>query len=105
MYRKWKEIIILYQLPNGKVVYLTVEEYFALSDEEFNSIVHSNVGDIAPSKPFFGTSTESSQTEQAEDTDKNLDYILEFLIDDDEIRIAPPFDINNISDETSEWYW
>ena len=93
---------MFYQLPNGKVVYLTVEEYFALSDEEFNSIVYSNVGDIAPSKPFFGTSTELLQTEQAEDIDKSLDYISEFLIDDDEIRIAPPFDINNIPDETSE---
>ena len=93
-------LVFIYVIPKG-IVYLP-RRILAYRMKNLTALSRAMLVISLPSKPFFGTSTESSQTEQAEDTDKSLDYILEFLIDDDEIRIAPPFDINNIQDETSE---
>jgi hypothetical protein len=36
---------MIYQLPNGKAIELTVEQYFRMSDQELNSLVANNWGE------------------------------------------------------------
>lgn len=89
---------MLYQLPNGRVIYLTIEEFLALNDNEFNNVIQSNVGDDAPTKHFFGSYDKEKEDEPIEE----IDYSIDFNFDEDEPSVNAPFDINNIPDETSE---
>lgn len=40
---------MIYQLPNGKVIYLTTEEFLELSDLSFHQLINSGYGEDAPS--------------------------------------------------------
>ena len=45
---------MLYQLPNGHTVELSLEEYLSLSDEQLKSLNGSNYG-LQLNNPMFGT--------------------------------------------------
>jgi hypothetical protein len=45
---------LIYQLPNGKVLRLTVEEYLELSDEEIRYVISMDIGESA-STPWTGS--------------------------------------------------
>jgi hypothetical protein len=45
---------MLYQLPNGKVIELSLDQYLDMSDEELESIISYNFGHEIES-PFFGS--------------------------------------------------
>jgi len=50
---------MLYSLPTGKVIELSVEQYLEMSDEEFEYLISINYGE-AIENPFFGSILESS---------------------------------------------
>ena len=65
-----------YQLPNGKTIYLTIEEYLNLTDQDVQYLVSMNCGE-AILNPFKGSATvDKSQT------DKEYDF--DYLINDEE---------------------
>jgi hypothetical protein len=45
---------MLYQLPSGKVIELSVEQYLSLSDEELGEIVRLDLGNTLEN-PFHGS--------------------------------------------------
>lgn len=45
---------MLYQLPNGKVIEISTEQYFELTDEELEYLIAYNYGDILED-PWFGS--------------------------------------------------
>lgn len=45
---------MLYQLPNGKVVEVSTEQYLEMSDEELEYLIAFNYGD-AMEDPWFGS--------------------------------------------------
>lgn len=45
---------MLYQLPNGKVIEISTEQYCELSDEELEYLIAYNYGDIQEN-PWFGS--------------------------------------------------
>lgn len=45
---------MIYQLPNGKVIEISTEQYFEMSDEEFEYLVAYNYGEIVEN-PWFGS--------------------------------------------------
>lgn len=45
---------MLYQLPSGKVIELSVEQYLSLSDNELNEIVRLDIGNTLEN-PFHGS--------------------------------------------------
>jgi hypothetical protein len=45
---------MLYQLPNGHTVEISLEEYLSLSDDELKSLNGSNYG-LQLNNPMFGT--------------------------------------------------
>jgi len=79
---------VLYQLPNGKTIYLTIEEYLGLTDADVQYLISLNCGD-ALLDPFYGSAVEKNTKEKFYD----FDYLPN---DDDEINNIPsddePFD-------------
>jgi hypothetical protein len=66
---------VLYQLPNGKTIYLTIEEFLSLTDQDIQYLVSMDYGE-AILNPFKGSAVEKSQQ------DKEYDF--DYLINDDE---------------------
>jgi hypothetical protein len=45
---------MFYQLPNGKVIELSTEQYIEMSDEELEYLIAFNYGDVLEN-PWFGS--------------------------------------------------
>jgi len=45
---------MFYQLPNGKVIEMSLDQYLDLSDEDFDAIISYNLGHDLDD-PFFGS--------------------------------------------------
>lgn len=85
---------MLYQLPTGRVIEITVDQYFELTDEEIEYLIAYNYGDIMEN-PWFGSIlskkapaleiieeivieiTDLSQIEKLEDLDLDQDIFEE----------------------------
>jgi hypothetical protein len=77
---------LYYQLPNGKTVYLTIEEYLDLTDADIQYLISLDYGESILN-PFKGSAVEKSGS--------NKVYDFDFIPQDDELEI------NNIeSDDT-----
>jgi hypothetical protein len=63
---------MFYQLPNGKVIEISTEQYFDMSDEDFEYLLAYNHGDIVEN-PWHGSILNKQ--------DKTLDDIPEILPD------------------------
>ena len=72
--------IMLYQLPNGKVVHLSIEEYLDLTDEDVQYLMSIDYGEYVRD-PFSGSAVDRNTQEKY--------YDFEFLPQDEE-------DINNV---------
>ena len=72
-----------YQLPNGKTVYLTVEEYLDLTDADIQYLMSLDYGESILN-PFKGSAVEKTTTEKF--------YDFDYLPTDDE-------EINNIASD------
>ena len=44
---------MLYQLPNGKVMRISLEEYLSLSDEELQASIHKGYGEEPAYNSYF----------------------------------------------------
>lgn len=92
---------MLYQLPNGKVIYMSVEEFLSLSDQELHDLAHSGYGE----EPSYNSSFAKSSTKKGKDTEKKSDpnYIekasdLDYTPESDETDTKGPVDYNNLDD-------
>jgi hypothetical protein len=72
---------MLYSLPTGKVIELSVEQYIELTDEELEYLISINYGE-AIENPFFGSILSKP-------------IIIEFIPDD----VPPPTSIIPIEEE------
>jgi len=78
---------MFYQLPNGKVLYLSVEEYLSLTDEELHQLSNSGHGEyMSPNASFTGRKQKSNII------DDDLDY----KPDDDETDTRGPINLDNL---------
>jgi hypothetical protein len=80
--------VILYQLPNGKSIYITVEEFLNLTDSEIQFLVSINYGESILD-PFYGSAVQQNSEEKYYDFDflPNDEDDLDNIASDDE-----PFD-------------
>jgi len=83
--------MIVYQLPNGKVVYLTIEQLLALSDDDVSILTEYNYGQSC-SSPFVNID-EINEEEVADD-----DY-LSLFNDDDETNTTGPISLDHLFEE------
>ena len=68
---------MIYQLPNGKIIHLTVEEYLDLTDQDIQYLMGVNAGDYSPSPFYESAIRKERKVEEARDIDTSIDYIPE----------------------------
>ena len=67
---------MIYQLPNGKIIHLSIEEYLDLTDQDVQYLMSINAGNHA-SSPWHGSSIKRSgrkRKDDEEDEDHSIDY-------------------------------
>lgn len=62
---------MLYQLPNGKVIYLTIDQFLELTDEDIQYMISMEYGDYAPN-PFTDSAVVSNAKEKFYDFEEYL---------------------------------
>jgi hypothetical protein len=90
---------MLYQLPNGKTIWLSIEQFLSLTDDDIRQLIAANAGAVITS-PFLGSSLDTTEIESEEE--EELDESVELLSDEDDINISRK-DIFNIPDEGSDF--
>lgn len=86
---------MIYQLPNGKVIEMSVEQYLDMSDDDFEYLMANNYGEEIED-PWFGSVLTSSKSFADVPPD-----ILEDLtqVTDSEKLFSPDLDISGIEEE------
>lgn len=63
---------MIYQLPNGKVIGISVEAFLDMSDDELNNLIAYNYGEEVQN-PFFGSALDGkNMILEDEDTELEL---------------------------------
>lgn len=96
---------MLYQLPNGKTIYLTVEQFLELTADDIQDLVASGYGET-PINPFFGSVIKKRHIkdfrEEFEDDEDEADHIgLDYEVEDGDLDTRGPINLNEIPDEDS----
>jgi hypothetical protein len=84
---------MIYQLPNGKVIHLSVEEYLDLTDNDIQYLMSINAGDYARS-PFVGSAIRDKRKKSEEEEERDEDHSIDFTPESDE-----PFTGHNTDSE------
>jgi hypothetical protein len=77
-----------YQLPNGNIIYMSLEEYLSLTDDELNAIAHSLPGEPPSYKMYYGNKVSKDDEIYYDDLDYNSK--------DEETTNKNPIDLNNL---------
>lgn len=72
-----------YQLPNGKIIYLTVEQYLSFTEQDFRDLNSLNIGDY-PSSHMHG-SVINGKRKPSKDVDHYNTDGLDYSPDSDEL--------------------
>lgn len=83
---------MLYQLPNGKVIEISTEQYLEMTDEELEYLIAYNYGDVQEN-PWFG----SVLLKQEKEDDVVLPEITD-LSESDKLLDLDIEDLDNIVD-------
>ena len=91
--------MIVYQLPNGNVIYVTVEQFLSLTEDDIKYFVECNAGSNGnnPNKKLpYGGKEKFIDEDDPESDEEDLPLDITSIDDDDFIE---PFDINSFFDE------
>jgi len=86
---------MLYQLPNGKVINISVEDYLNLTEEDIQALVALNFGEYATSY-WFGSCINQTEVPEGLRNDMNM---LSFEEEDEYFSDISKIDINSIPDD------
>lgn len=78
---------MLYQLNNGKVIYLSIEQFLELTDEDVQYLMALDAGEYA-TNPF----TDSAVLENTKEKYYDFDYLLDDDFENNVISDDEPFD-------------
>jgi hypothetical protein len=84
---------MFYQLPNGKVIEISTEQYFEMSDEDLEFLIAYNYGEVTEN-PWFGSILSKHSTRLNEIEDVTPDLIN--VTDSEKLKAL---DIDSISEE------
>jgi hypothetical protein len=83
---------MIFQLPNGKIMHLSVEEYLHLTDEDIQYLISTGYG-VEPSNPFYSSSLSKPSSEK--EPKQDIDYQPE----SDEATVTVFISIDKLTDE------
>jgi hypothetical protein len=75
---------MLYQLPNGRVIEISTEQYFEMTDEELEYLIAYNFGDTLED-PWFGSVIHKKSSAASDDDTPDVLPDLTNIPDDDKI--------------------
>lgn len=73
---------MLYQLPNGKVIEITVDQFLRLTDEELQELLAYNAGEVLDN-PFFGSALDGKGMKYEDPDDDFATYYIDEEIEPD----------------------
>jgi hypothetical protein len=80
---------MIYQLPNGKIINISIETYLRMTDEDFKNLSESNVGySLENTNPFEICEAETVTVELIEEDDDYFD-----IPDDIDLFLDEDFDL------------
>ena len=88
---------MIYQLPTGKTIYLSLEEYLNLTHEDIQYLISTGIGS-SPTDPFHGSSIKNPKLKpdaNVDPFDKSLDHTPE----SEDIHIDHSVNLDEIPDE------
>lgn len=87
---------MIFQLPTGKVVYVSLETYLSLTDEDIQYLISTGGGD-SPNNPFHGTAMKQPRTSSYREVhDESIDYQDEA---DDQIGSQEQINLDGLADQ------
>jgi len=87
---------MIYQLPTGKIVHLSLEEYLNLTNEDIQYLISTGLGE-SPNNPFYSSSLSNPKgtLDRVIEHDTSMDY----EDDIDDIDTDYPIDLDNLPDQ------
>jgi hypothetical protein len=85
-----------YQLPNGKVIYMSVEEYLSLSDDELREIASSGYFQDEPNYKSYGSKSTRKKKKDDDPSENEIARSLDYKPESDETDTRGPIDYNNL---------
>ena len=67
---------MLYQLPNGKVIHLSIDQYLSLTDEDIQYLISIDYGNVIHS-PWVDSSIDKPSKHVDNEDDKSIDFQFE----------------------------
>jgi hypothetical protein len=90
---------MLYQLASGKTIYLSVEAYLSLTDEDLQYILSTGVGS-SPNNPFHDSVIKkASLADDDDDEEEEDDTSLDYEHEDSEIIIDRSINLDDLPDQ------
>ena len=80
-----------YQLPNGKVIYISIEEYLSLTDADIQHLIALDYGDVV-TNPFSGSAVDTKKKAESSEPKEFLD-----IGNDGDGESFPDIDISDLS--------
>ena len=87
---------MIFQLPNGKVINISIDDYLQLTDEDIQALVALNIGEFPTS--YWYKSCIETDGPVVEMTDEEI-ILLSFEDQDELLPDLSKFDINSIPDD------
>jgi hypothetical protein len=78
---------LLFQLPNGKAIEISTEQFVEMTDEELEYLIAFNYGDIQEN-PWFGSILSSGASSIIDDIDDIIPVDLTQISDEDKINFS-----------------
>lgn len=87
---------MIYQLPTGKIIYITVDQFLSLSDEELDALSAQNIGEYAKS-PWVGSVIRGAKKRIPKEDQEQHDSSIDYTEENEELSGEKP----RIQEETS----
>ena len=88
---------MIYQLPSGKTIHISLEEYLNLTPEDIQYLISTGMGG-SPTNPFYCSAIKNPTRSKDTDEDPH-DTSVDYNQDTEEIEIEQDVNLDNLSDE------
>jgi len=89
---------MIYQLPTGKIVHLSLEEYLNLTDEDVQYLISTGTGS-SPNNPFYSSALSKPSGVKDKTPTEAHDTSLDYKIDNDDVEGFEGVDLDQLPDE------
>jgi len=89
---------MIYQLPTGKIVHISLDEYLNLTDEDVQYLI-STGGTGSPNNPFHGSHLSKPTGKKDPEVPEVHDHSLDYQSENEDVESSERIDINNLPED------